>query len=139
MKADVYGVELSTDWRWLDWWRWRLSYSYLHINLTAKPGSTDTLTEQPTEESSPHNQVSLMSFVNLPGNLQLDGVFRYVDNLPSENVGSYFNLDMRLGWQASKNLELALVGKNLLRGHHAEWGTGTQIQRGIYTKATWRW
>jgi iron complex outermembrane receptor protein len=80
-----------------------------------------------------------MSFINLPANLQLDGVFRYVDNLPSQNVGRYFNLDLRLGWQPTKNVELSLVGQNLLEGHHAEWSGGTEIQRGVYTKVTWRW
>ncbi len=138
-KAHVYGIELAADWRWLDWWRWRFSYSHVHINLKKKPGSTDITMEQSTEGSSPQNQVSLTSSVDLPGNLQLDGVFRYVDSLPGQSVGRYFNLDLRLGWQATKNVELSLVGQNLLYGHHAEWSGGTQIQRGIYTKATWRW
>ncbi|MPZ76742.1 MAG: TonB-dependent receptor, partial [Deltaproteobacteria bacterium] len=139
MKAQVYGVELATDWRWLDWWRWRFAYSHVNINLTKRSGSTDVSTEPSTEGSSPHNQFSLTSFVDLPGNLQLDSILRYVDNLPAQNVGQYFNLDLRLGWHATKNVELSLVGQNLLAGHHAEWGDGTKIQRGIYTKATWRW
>jgi iron complex outermembrane recepter protein len=139
IKAEIYGFEVATDWRWLDWWRWRIAYSYLQLNLKNKAGSSDTMTEGSTEGSSPHNQLSLVSFVNLPANLQLDGVFRYVDSLPSQNVGHYFNLDLRLGWHATKNLELSLVGQNLLAGHHAEWSGGTKIQRGIYTKATWRW
>jgi len=139
LKAQTYGAELATDWRWLDWWRWRLAYSYLQINLTKKRGSTDAVTEQPTEGGSPHNQISLSSFVNLPGNLELDGIFRYVDNLPGQNVGRYFNLDLRFGWHATKNLELSLVGQNLLAGHHAEWSGGTEVQRGVYGKAIWRW
>ena len=138
-KANVYGIELAADWRWMDWWRLRAAYSYLQIHLSRKPGSADPITEASTEGSSPHNQVSLMSFINLPANLQLDGVFRYVDNLPSQNVGRYFNIDLRLGWHATKNLELSLVGQNLLYGHHAEWSGGTEIQRGVYTKVTWRW
>lgn len=138
-EAESFGIELVTDWRWLDWWRWRITYSYLQINLTKKPGSTDVVTEQPTEGGSPHNQVSLTAFVNLPGNLELDGNFRYVDNLPGQNVARYFNLDLRLGWQPNKNLELAVVGQNLLAGHHAEWSGGTEVQRGVYGKATWRW
>jgi iron complex outermembrane recepter protein len=139
MKAQVYGVEMAADWRWLEWWRWRFSYAHLHLNLTKKRASTDITTEQSTEGSSPQNQVSLTSFIDLPGNLQLDGIFRYVDSLPAQNVGRYFNLDLRLGWHATKNVELSLVGQNLLYGHHPEWSGGTQIQRGIYTKATWRW
>jgi iron complex outermembrane recepter protein len=139
MKAKVYGVEIAADWRWLDWWRWRLAYSYLHMDLTRKAGSNDVITAPGTEGGSPQNQVSVRSFVNLPGNLELDGAFRYVDTLPGGNVRSYFNLDLRLGWHVTKNVELSLVGQNLLAGHHAEWSGGTKIQRGIYTKATWRW
>jgi iron complex outermembrane receptor protein len=139
MTAQIYGFEVATDWRWLDWWRWRLSYSHLQLNLKKKPGSSDSTTERSTEGSSPHNQLSLISFVDLPGGLQLDGIFRYVDSLPSQNVGRYFNLDLRLGWHATKNVELSLVGQNLLYGHHAEWSGGTEIQRGVYTKVTWRW
>ena len=139
ITARVYGGELAADWRWLDWWRWRLAYSYLQINLTRKRRSNDTITVPGTEGGSPHNQVSLTSFVNLPGNIEIDGVFRYVDNLRGQMVGRYFNLDLRLGWHAAKNVELSLVGQNLLQGHHAEWGGGTEIQRGVYTKVTWRW
>jgi iron complex outermembrane receptor protein len=139
MKAEVYGVEVASDWRWLDWWRLRFSFAHLQLNLSKKAGSADISTERSTEGASPHNQVGLMSFIDLPANLQLDGVFRYVDNLRSQSVGRYFNLDLRLGWHPTKNVELSLVGQNLLAGHHAEWSGGTKIQRGIYTKATWRW
>jgi iron complex outermembrane recepter protein len=139
VKADVYGIEVATDWRWLDWWRWRFSYAYQQLNLRKKRGSTDISTEASTEGSTPHNQIGLLSFIDLPANAQLDGVFRYVDNLPSQKVGRYFNFDLRLSWHANKNLELSVVGQNLLAGHHAEWSGGTQIQRGIYSKATWRW
>ena len=138
-KAQVYGAELATDWRWLDWWRWRFSYSHLNINLTKKRKSTDITTERQTEGSSPQNQVGLSAFVDLPGNFELDGVFRYVDSLPSQDVPRYFNLDIRLAWHATKNVELSVVGQDLLYPHHPEWSGGTQIQRGIYSKVTWRW
>ena len=139
MKAKLYGIEIAADWRWLDWWRWRLAYTHLHINLTRKPGSNDAITEPGTEGGSPQNQVSITSELNLLKNLELDGVFRYVDSLPGENVGRYFNLDLRLGWHITKHFELSLMGQNLLQGHHREWSGGTQIQRGVYTRATWRW
>jgi iron complex outermembrane recepter protein len=139
MKARVYGVEMAADWHSLDWWRWRFSYSHLRVNLKRKPGSNDIFTERSTEGSSPQNQIALTSFVDLPSNLKLDAIFRYVDNLPAQNVGRYFNLDLRLGWHATKNVELSLVGHNLLQRHHAEWSGGTEIQRGIYSKVTWRW
>src|SRR5262249_7452226 len=89
------------------------------------------LPERQTEGSSPQNQVALSSFVDLPGNFELDGFFRYVDSLPSQGVPRYFNLDIRLGWHATKNVELSLVGQDLLYPHHPEWSGGTQIKRGV--------
>ena len=139
MEAKVFGLELVADWRWRDWWRLRASYGHLQMDVKPKRGSSDVFTERAAEGSSPRNQVSLISFIDLPANLQLDGTFRYVDHLQSQNVPRYFNMDLRLGWHASKNVELSLVGQNLLSNHHAEWSGGTQIQRGIYTKVTGRW
>jgi len=77
----------------------------------------------------------LTSFIDLPGNLQLDGVFRYVDSLPAKTSADILTWICDWGWHATKNVELSLVGQNLLYGHHPEWSGGTQIQRGIYTKA----
>ena len=139
MEAKVFGLELVADWRWRDWWRLRASYGHLQMDVTPKRGSGDVFTERAAEGSSPRNQVSLISFIDLPANLQLDGAFRYVDHLQSQRVPRYFNMDLRLGWHASKNVELSLVGQNLLDNHHGEWSGGTQVQRGIYTKVTWRW
>jgi iron complex outermembrane recepter protein len=139
LKANVYGVELVLDWRWQEWWRLRATYSYQRIDTSTRTGSGDNVTGPVTEGSSPHNQFSLLSFIDLPANLKLDGVFRYVDNIPVQNVPRYFNLDLRLGWSPMRHLELSLVGQNLLQGHHAEWSGGTKIQRGVYAKTTWRW
>jgi iron complex outermembrane receptor protein len=139
LKANVYGVELAVDWRWREWWRLRAAYSYQRIDTRTRQGSGDNITGPVTEGSSPHNQLSLLSFIDLPARFKLDGVFRYVDNIPMQNVPRYFNLDLRLGWNPTRHLEFSLVGQNLLQAHHAEWSGGTEIQRGVYTKATWRW
>ena len=48
---------------------------------------------------------------------------------------------MRLAWQASEQLELALVGQNLLHDHHVEFGTPEargEIERSVYGKVTWQ-
>jgi iron complex outermembrane receptor protein len=81
--------------------------------------------------------------MTLPGNLEFDLVWRYVDSLSSQRVGSYFNLDARLGWHPNRNLEIAVVGQNLLEDHHPEFGGGsggfTEVERSVYGKMTWRW
>ena len=53
-------------------------------------------------------------------------------------------LDLRLAWQPRKDLELSLVGQNLLDNAHPEYGssfilsTPSEIQRGVYLKADWK-
>jgi iron complex outermembrane receptor protein len=75
--------------------------------------------------------------------LEFDLITRYVDNLPAIGISSYATLDARLAWKPKRNLEWAIVGRNLLDSHHAEFsdalaGTiGTEVQRELYTTLTW--
>jgi len=142
LQADVYGVEIAVEATPTRWWRLAATYAYLEADLSPDPGSHD-LTGPDVEGSSPHNQVSLRSLLDLPYRFELDGTFRYVDNLPAPRIDSYVELDLRLGWHATPNIEVAAVGQNLLQGHHAEFGTEggapLEIQRGVYGKVVWRW
>jgi len=57
-------------------------------------------------------------------------------------VPSYFELDVRIGWHVTKNLEISIVGQNLLHDQHAEYGfpspTREEIQRSVYGKVAWQ-
>ena len=143
LHGEIYGVELAVDWQPFAWWRMSGAYSYLQINLRRDADSMDTTTVRSTEGASPHHQISLRSFMHLPGHLELDLVWRYVDNLPSVGVDSYFSLDVRLAWQPLPNLTVAVVGQNLLEEHHLEFAGGssgnTEVERGVYGKVVWRW
>jgi hypothetical protein len=47
---------------------------------------------------------------------------------------------LRLAWQASDQLEVSLVGQNLLHDHHVEFGPPVargEIERSVYGKVTW--
>lgn len=142
LRAEVYGVELAVDATPMPWWRIAATYSYLEAELSPAPGSHD-LTGHDVEGSSPHNEASLRSLLDLPYHFELDGAFRYIDNVPSQHVGSYVELDLRLGWHPTANVELSLAGQNLLQNHHAEFGTDAgaplEIQRGVYGKVVCRW
>ena len=143
IHGEGYGVELAADWQPFDWWRVSGTYAYLHLNLSRDQGSLDTSTASLTEGSSPAHQVSLRSFMTLPGHVEFDLVWRYVDDLPSPDISSYLTLDARLGWHPLPSLTVAVVGQNLLTDHHAEFGGGssgpTEIERGVYGKVVWRW
>jgi iron complex outermembrane receptor protein len=57
-------------------------------------------------------------------------------------VPSYFELDVRVAWRPVKNLELSVVGQNLLHDHHPEYGfpspTREEIGRSVYGKMSWQ-
>ncbi len=145
MNGETYGVELAVNWDVLNWWRLRLSYTYLEMRLALSKESEDTASLG-AEGENPHNQIYLRSSMELPFHLELDLAGRYVDNLPTLSIHSYFEMDARLGWRPTSNLELSIVGHNLLHGTHKEFGGTTvsndlddvRVERSAYGKVTWR-
>jgi iron complex outermembrane recepter protein len=135
------GVEIAPEWRPASFWRLRGSYSYLHIDLKKAPQSADIGTAPIIEGSSPQHQARIQSGFDLGKTLQLDLTYRYVSALPGESVPAYSTGDVRLGWRLSRQLELSLVGRNLLQPSHAEAagdpGPLVAIKRNAYVRVTW--
>ena len=147
MNGETYGAELSATLRLTDWWRLSGSYTVLKMNLH-RDSDLDPATEA-AEGQSPQQQAFLQSSWSLPGDVDFDLIGRYVDRLSgfnpaglpgvSDTVPAYVSLDVRLSWRPRKNVELSLVGQNLLDNHHPEFGTNpfvrsplVEIRRGIY-------
>ena len=141
LRAHSYGVELATVYQVSDGWRLRGGYTFVKKDLSLKPGSADLNAGQ-GEGNDPEHQFLIQSSADLPGRLELDAVFRFVDALPAPRVPSYADLDLRLGWKATEHLELAVIGQNLLHDQHAEFVTSgpatREVQRGVYGRITWR-
>jgi len=127
---------------------WRLIASYSYVYLDMQPHGLDANRSEFLEGTTPRHQFSLRSQLDLPGELQLDAHLRHSTKLerqPEIEVGpgidGYTELDVRLAWHASEQLELALVGQNLLHDHHVEFGTPAargEIERSVYGKVTWQ-
>lgn len=144
IKGEAWGCELMSDWKMLDWWRWRGSYTFFELNLRSTAGGFDPQTIALLEGNAPRNQFSLRSQMDLPHRVEFDLGVRYVDNLDNPHIPSYTAVDARLSWRPKTNLEISLVGMNLLQARHAEF-TATQvmtpqreIERSVYGKITWR-
>jgi iron complex outermembrane recepter protein len=140
LEANSYGIEVATVWQMLDWWRWDINYSWLHTQL-----NRDAKSEIPV---SPQQRVSLRGAVSPWNNIDMDFWFRYVDtNFAQTQSGTvkikpYVTLDLRLAYRPIKNLELSLVGQNLLAEKHLEYVNEIQtlptaIDRGMYGKISW--
>jgi iron complex outermembrane receptor protein len=114
------------------------------MDLQPDPGSGDTASIR-EEKRSPHHQVSLHSAMDLPHDLEFDCAVRYVDSLPDLKIPSYLVLDVRLAWRPWNNLEIAIVGQNLLDDRHPEFQElliptlRTEVQQSVYGKVTWRY
>lgn len=144
MRARTYGVELSADYRPWDTVRIQASYSWLEILIREKAGNSFPASRD-EERKSPRHQVGLSSSIDITSYLELDLQLRYVGALPALEVNEYLDADVRIGWQATKDLELSLVGKNLLHRGHREFGerpvaysNAYQIPREVYLTLNWQ-
>jgi iron complex outermembrane receptor protein len=148
LEAHTYGVELSGNYQLQKNWRLHLGYTFIKEKVRVKPGKSD-FNNALNETADPAHQVSFRSSTDLPRNFELDSAFRWVDSFVFNNssapaaVPDYFELDVRLGWRATKNLQLSLVGQNLLHDHHLEYVIANpnpreEIVRSVYGKVTWK-
>ena len=139
LKANSYGVEIATVWQMLDWWRWDVNYSWLQMDLQP----SDTITPV-----GPEQRVSLRGALSPLQGFDFDFWFRYVDSnsaiteFGTLKINPYVTLDLRLAWHPIKDIELSLVGQNLLADKHLEYinenqTTPTAIDRGMYGKFSW--
>jgi iron complex outermembrane receptor protein len=140
LKAETYGVELAATWRAADWWRLRGGYTAFKKTITVLEADVN---EGRGEGNDPHHQFLLQSMMDLPAHFEFDSVLRWVDNLNQlgPSVPSYLALDLRLAWHPRPNIELAVVGQNLLDNQHPEFGTAPsrqEIPRSVYGKVSWK-
>ncbi|GAB4280004.1 MAG: TonB-dependent receptor plug domain-containing protein [Deferrisomatales bacterium] len=143
MDGWSYGVEAWAEWRPTASWRLRGTYTFVRVDLEPEAGSSDGVSER-DEDKTPRHQVQLHSFADLTDRLSLDVGVRYVDEIPRGGVNPYLGLDVRLGWRPLANLELALVGRNLLESRHREFPVeefirlaATEVERDFYATCTW--
>jgi iron complex outermembrane receptor protein len=147
LEAETYGVELTATYEVFKGWRLHAGYTLLREDIDVKSGEAD-LNNGLNETADPRHQFSLRSSWDLPKQVELDAGLRWVDVLRMNangtvaRVPSYWELDVRLGWRPTDQLELSLVGQSLLHDQHAEYGLlaeREEIERSVYAKVVWRY
>ncbi len=138
-KGQTYGGEIATVWQMLDWWRWDVNYSLL---------KTVSESQNHTLDKSPQQSASVRSLITLRQDFDIDILFRYADSnktvsiAGTTTVNDYVSMDIRLAWRPIRDLEISLVGQNLLTDRHLEYKQEfitkpTEIKRGMYGKLVW--
>ena len=152
MEGYSVGGELLATWQATLHSRYRFVYNYLHIDIadTAYNEASSALISL-IEDRALEHQLSVWGSFDLSDTVELDlrlyynaprswSSFQYED----EKISGYFQGDMRIGWQATPSLSLALVGRNLLHNEQQEfisesWGAASAIERSVFLNGTLKW
>ena len=135
-SVQTYGFDIATVWQMLDWWRWDINYSLLKMDFEGQDAADQI-------GISPQQSFSLRSALSPLKNVDLDLLFRYVDTYIDPDINDYVSMDIRLAWRPINDIELSLVGQNLLAEQHLEYineasPTPIEIDRGMYGKLAWQ-
>ncbi len=151
----TYGWELAVTWQAATWWRLHAQYTFLEADLETRPDPLSQLPTLRSSISSPSHQAGLRSNMVLVRDLELDLWLRYVGELDKagakipglsiagSSIPDYATLDVRLAWRARPNLELSVVGQNLLETAHREFNPTfistqfSEVGRTAYGRVTW--
>jgi iron complex outermembrane receptor protein len=146
LAGNSHGAEVSLDWKPELWVRLQLNYSYLRMDVFNAHAGND-LTAKPTGTASPQQQASFRSSFAFDKAVDLDLWLRYVDRITTTGypdfsvlttIPSYVTLDARLAWRPVRDVELSVIGQNLLDSRHPEFLQGlyspkiSEIPRGVY-------
>jgi iron complex outermembrane receptor protein len=144
MEGETYGAELEAVWNANDDWRFYATYAYSDSHFRLMSGSADWGGSVNDEDQFPHHTASIRAAWQATDSVQVDAVMRYVDNFVGEDLDRFIDMDLRIGWQISDGLELALSGRNLFDTHRpGNSGEGiiqsdvTAVRRSVLLEFTW--
>jgi len=147
LYGDTYGSEITATYQLASNCTFYAGYDVLKEHLAVEPGQSN-IAGIVNETEDPEHQIFLRSAIKLPAGLEFDPAMRWIGALSikdtgtsTETVSSYAELNARLAWRCSRNLELSITGENLLHPHHAEYNpqsaTREEIPRMAWAKAAY--
>ncbi len=148
----TFGGEFAMDWHPSSQWRIQSAYAYLHVKGVHTGDLIGDMQVNAYEGATPQHQFSLRSNYSFGQGFNLDVWARHVSKTTHYGLNAleplvirpYASLDARLAWQVDRQLEVAVVGKNLLTNRHTEfvdtlpYTRAYDVQRTLYLTALWR-
>lgn len=146
------GAELSVDWLLAPSWRIQLSYTFTHVDMDESANPVTHNQGLREERSTARHYGSLRSQWNVSSSQQFDawirgssGIYRTLAPYPTEiYVPGYVTLDLRYAYKLSKDIELALTGRNLVGPRRIEYvtdyvpATPVIIEPSLLLSARWK-
>jgi iron complex outermembrane receptor protein len=142
--ARTHGVEVAADWQVNPSWRIQPSYSRLYLSSPRLADPVETTVQEWWEGRVPRDRASLRSSWTLGDGSQLDLWLKYTSSLSNPQVPAYTVLDLRYAFHIGRQMDIAIVGQNLLDQRHPEFVSDylptqqTEIGRSLMVKGTWR-
>lgn len=140
-EGTARGIEMWGNWQASS--RWRLSAGFVtqQTDTALKPGSLDFSGATGLATSDPSNYWTLRSLFDIAPGQEIDLTIRHAGKLERPAVPAYTAVDLRYGWKVRPDLELSLIGLNLLDPRHPEWAAApgrSEYERSVFIKAVWR-
>lgn len=149
MESETKGGELTANWAVYNDWRLQAFWSELRVHIT-NPGSALN-PDYGYSGAYPERQVGLRSDWDLAPRWSFNLQLKYVSEQPAPfnqslirggKTPAFIDTDLRIAWQVTNELELALVGKNLFDNSRLEFSSEsgaalTETRQAAYLRATW--
>ena len=135
-SGESTGVELSTKWNVSSNWQLAGAYSYIDLIFDKKDDVATNFVGK-----HPKHQFNIRSNYTFPHDIEMSNALYYVGDLTGINISGYYRFDTRLSYPVTDNIELSLVGQNLLDDRHQEftpfaYRAATEVGRSIYGNAS---
>jgi iron complex outermembrane receptor protein len=139
IEGTTEGLEGWATWQAARTWRLFGGFTTLNKDLKLKPGSTDPVGPAALG-NDPEGQWMLRSLLNITDRHEFDVMVRHVGSLPEPAVPAYTAVDARLGWRASREIDVSLVLQNL-GAEHPEFDAApgrSEFRRSAFLRLQWR-
>jgi iron complex outermembrane receptor protein len=140
-RGTVRGVEMWSVWQPQPGWRLHAGLVLQDVDTRIEPGSRDASAASGLATNDPSHHWLLRSSVDLSERWMLDLHLRHSAALPQPAVAAYSELDAQLLWKPRPDIDVALLGQNLLHRSHVEFGGGagrSVLERAVLLKLTKR-
>ena len=144
LAADSVGMELAVDWSVSN--SATLSATYSLVNIDVEDGGVTDLVTVNLIDSAPQHTATLRGHFDLSKSVETDVVLRYVDKVPNtfrvDEVDGYFEVDLQARWFILPNLDLKVIGRNLIEDGHEEFSAVTfntplsEIERSVFAETS---
>jgi iron complex outermembrane receptor protein len=139
--AETYGLEMSCEVSVADWWRLTGGYSWLQMHLLDISISQEAR-QGFGEDQNAENLVSLLSYMDLPHDLELNTALYYVSSLDGLDIDGHVRVDLNLNWHVNRTVTLAAGCHNIFDDSHREFSNtmdgilASEVPRKVYATLT---